>query len=151
MLRIETHFISQFLTQSGTLFELPKKTVNLKPTYMKKSIEHNEHCAKEILSFIHHFNLRKDKTIHFVAAVLFMMLGHTIAKESEVHIITSNNLLAVYLLSTAIDTALYPTLFSLGFNSFVFNSPKSLYVKGDSDVYGDYAVSIIPITNSPLV
>ena len=97
---------------------------------------------KESLSkleqFISNFNLRQSSgIIAFTATIHFNVDGQTQTEESEVHIITSDNIGAIYFLS--LDGKAVPDMFSVKDNRFSYTAGKCLSIEGTS-----YSVAVFP-------
>lgn len=100
---------------------------------------------KESLSrleqFISDFNLRQSNgVINFTATIQFSNdSGESGTHESEVHIITSDNIGAVYFLS--LDGKILPDMFSVKDHRFTYTKEKGLNIEGEN-----YDVAVFPKT-----
>jgi len=78
---------------------------------------------------IRDFNLRQASgVIAFTATIQFNTDGQTQTGESEVHIITSDNIGAIYFLS--VDGKDVPDMFSVKDSRFTYNTGKCLTIEG---------------------
>jgi hypothetical protein len=93
--------------------------------------------------FIYDFNLRNPNgTISFNARIYFTIDQTIQTKDSEVHIITSDNLASIYFLSSAINSAELPDMFDLRTATLVYINNHYLKIEGNR-----YTVSIFPVAN----
>jgi len=89
--------------------------------------------------FINYFNLRRlNGIVSFFANINFITDGHTQTAGSEVQIITSDNIVAIYFLSLANEAL--PDMFSAKNASFRFIDKQYLKIESDK-----YAVTIFPV------
>ena len=96
----------------------------------------------ELEQFIKDFNLRQSNgVIAFAATVHFDNGGQTIIEESEVHIITSDNIGAIYFLS--FDGQALPDMFSVKDHRFTYTAGKCLRVEDPA-----YKVAVFPKTKN---
>jgi hypothetical protein len=96
----------------------------------------------ELEQFINDFKLRQSPgVIAFTATIHFNNDGQTKTEESEVHVITSDNIGAIYFLS--IDGQAVPDMFSVRDHKFSYNPGKCLHI--ESPVY---SVAVFPKTQS---
>ena len=94
----------------------------------------------ELDQFIRDFNLRQSSgVITFTATIHFNNDGQRKLEESEVHIITSDNIGAIYFLS--LDGQFLPDMFSVRDHKFSYTAGKCLNVESP-----DYNVAIFPKT-----
>ena len=97
-----------------------------------------------ILAFIDDFKLKTpDGIVSFDATVYFENKGDKKAMETEVQIITSGNLEAVYLISPEINNAGLPDMFSSGEGRFVYMRYECLHIHIKKNG-ADFIVSIFP-------
>jgi hypothetical protein len=102
---------------------------------------------KESLSrleqFISDFNLRQSSgVITFTATIHFSnAAAESGTVESEVHIITSDNIAAIYFLS--VDGKIIPDMFSVKDHRFTYTKAKCLNIEGES-----YDVAVFPKTKN---
>jgi hypothetical protein len=97
---------------------------------MKESLSALEH-------FISDFNLRQPNgVIAFIATIHFDQEGQTQVDESEVHIITSDNIGAIYFLS--LDGKV-PDMFSVKEHEFNYVEGSNLNIRS-----GGYNVAVFP-------
>jgi len=98
----------------------------------------------ELEQFINDFNLRQSNgVIAFTATVQFNDAGQTVIEESEVHIITSDNIGAIYFLS--FDGQALPDMFSVKDHRFTYTAGKCLRIAGQA-----YDVAVFPKTKNTL-
>jgi len=96
----------------------------------------------ELEQFINDFNLRQSNgVIAFTATIHFNNAGQTKTEESEVHIITSDNIGAIYFLS--LEEQSLPDMFSIRDHRFSYTSGKCLSI--ESPVY---SVAVFPKTQN---
>ena len=94
----------------------------------------------ELGQFINDFNLRQaNGVIAFTATIYFNTDGQTKTEESEVNIITSDNIGAIYFLS--IDEQSVPDMFSVKDHRFTYTPGKCLSIEGPV-----YSVAVFPKT-----
>jgi len=97
---------------------------------------------KELEQFISDFNLRRpDGVIAFPATVHFDNNGQTIIEQSEVHIITSDNIGAIYFLN--LDGQALPDMFSVKDQQFTYSAGRGLTIEGPA-----YKVAVFPKTKN---
>ena len=82
--------------------------------------------------FIQDHDLRQlNGTVRFSAFIIFYVNGNRITKYSEIHIITSDKLSAVYFLNTEISEAKLPDVFDLKKHRAIYNTGESLRLDND--------------------
>lgn len=97
-----------------------------------------------ILTFIKDFRLKKpDGIISFDAVIEFEIDNRKKMRESEVQVITSGNLEAVYLMNEKITDENLPDMFSSGKESFEYIINKCLEINGEIEGK-KFIVSIFP-------
>ena len=92
----------------------------------------------ELEQFTSDFNLRQSSgVIAFTATIHFNNDGQTQTEESEVHIITSDNIGAIYFLS--VDEKTVPDMFSVKDHRFTYTRGKCLSIEGAT-----YTIAVFP-------
>jgi hypothetical protein len=100
-----------------------------------------------ILNFVKDFELKKPiGIISFEAVIDFEIDEQKIEAESEVQIITSGNLEAVYLINEKISKHKLPDLFTSAKENFLYINNKCLEIKGTFEGR-DFVVNIYPRKN----
>jgi hypothetical protein len=93
--------------------------------------------------FIRDFNLRQPNgVVAFNAKIDFSTNQSSKTKQSEVHIITSDNLATIYFLSQDINSDGFPDMFDVKNTSFIYISNQYLKVETSN-----CTVSIFPADN----
>jgi len=96
----------------------------------------------ELEQFIKDFNLRQSTgVIAFTATIHFNNDGQAKTEETEVHIITSDNIGAIYFLS--LDEQTLPDMFSVRDHRFTYTSGKCLSIESPA-----YTVAVFPKTQN---
>lgn len=82
--------------------------------------------------FIQDYDLRQTNgTVRFYAFILFYMNGNRTTKYSEIHIITSDKLSAVYFLNAEIGDAGLPDVFDLKKHRAIYSTGECLRLEKD--------------------
>jgi hypothetical protein len=94
-------------------------------------------------SFIGGFNLRKPNgVISFNAKIDFITGGTIKTKDSEVHIITSDNLASIYFINPSINKDGLPDMFDAKNTNLIYINNQYLNIES-----GAYSISIFPLTS----
>jgi hypothetical protein len=97
-----------------------------------------------IMMFIKDFDLKKpDGVVSFDASVDFNLSGSKKTLETEVLVITSGNIEAVYLIHPGITGAGLPDMFSSGKEVFTYSTGQCLKIENQKGAEG-FEVSIFP-------
>ena len=111
----------------------------LSPKYycMNESIVH-------LNSFIRDFNLRKPNGVISFNAKIHFTIGEIIkTRESEIHIITSDNLASIYFINPSINTDGLPDMFDAKNTNLVYVNDQ--YLKIESSAHNIY---LFPLTST---
>ena|ERR1700722_20671573 len=104
----------------------------------------DSHSRLNIINFIKEFGLKKpDGITSFDAVVTFRRQGYRKTIGTEVQIITSANLEAVYLINPEISKEGLPDTFRSGNEIFMYIQHECLYIKNEKDASA-YDIMIFP-------
>ena len=104
----------------------------------------NDISRLHIFTFINDFKLKKpDGVVSFDASIEFEVNAEKKIRESEVQIITSGNMEAVYLINEKLAGENLPEMFSSQKETFEYIHNKCLQINGENDG-NKFIVSVIP-------
>jgi hypothetical protein len=98
-----------------------------------------------INDFIEHWKLREpNRVAAFNALVDYLTDKSRHQFNAEVHIITSDNIVAVYILNNVINNKALPSMFVAKQDAFILNPEKSLVIIGKNNGL-NYNISLYPV------
>jgi hypothetical protein len=98
-----------------------------------------------LTKFINEFGLKKaNGTTVFPAIIHYRSNDYTQLFESEVQIITGNDLFTVYIMNTDTSYRYIPDMFEAKNTSMTFRKGEHLGITGNDDGAGNYSVTIFP-------
>lgn len=85
--------------------------------------------------FIQDFSIKQPNgAAYFTAALIFYINGTRSIKYSEVHIITSDNIAAVYFIDPALSDTEFPTVFDIKKDKVIYITGECLRIEKDTDI-----------------
>lgn len=95
-------------------------------------------------SYINDFALKEpDGIVYFYATIQFDVNGHLQELDSDVHILTSDNLATIYILGLGAKPWELPDMFTPKKDVFTYRKKQCLIIQGKGDA-GEYSVGIYP-------